>query len=555
MFCFVASAQPATSPPSGAAATPTAPSSGEEFFEAVSVNVVNVDVYVTDKQGNRIHGLKPADFQISEDGKPVAITNFYAVDGGKANTPDPTAVAPAAGEPVAAELPPDDQRLHLVVYIDNFNLRPFNRNRVLRDVRAFLSQKVHKGDSVMLVSYDRELHIRRTFTTDAQAIAAATFELEKVSAQGVSADGDRRDLIKEIDDAQSYAEMAGRVRAYSESMSNDLAFTVSALKDFVGSLAGLPGRKALLYVSDGLAMRPGEDIYYVLQEKFREQVSLLETQEWDASRKFQELAADANANRVTFYTIDAAGLRSASSTDVQSQTPGTAFIDQITTSNVQAPLQMLAESTGGMAILNTNNVGPALDRVALDFDTYYSLGYTPAHAGDGRYHKIDVKLRVKTKGVALRHRDGYRDKTNEARMADGVMSSLLFSYEQNPLDIKLEIGQPSPRDDGNFLVPVVVKMPIGKLALVPNETGQAARAKIFVGVMDGKGDRTPVQETTVPIQVPTAQVETAQKQYYSYELKLLMPPGEQKLGVAVRDEVATTASFLLRTVNIGGGRP
>src|SRR6185312_14519195 len=128
--------------------------------------------------------------QISEDGKPVAITDFYAVDAGKTNAPDASAVAPAAGEPVASELPPDDQRLHLVIYIDNFNLRPFNRNRVLRDVRAFLSQKVHKGDSVMLVSYDRELHVRRTFTTDAQAIAAATFELEKLSAQGVSADGD-----------------------------------------------------------------------------------------------------------------------------------------------------------------------------------------------------------------------------------------------------------------------------------------------------------------------------------------------------------------------------
>lgn len=529
----------------------------EQFFESVSVSVVNVDVYVTDKQGKRVEGLKPADFEVFEDGKPVAITNFYSVNGGKAAAPEAAVVAPAAGEPAAAELPPvpDDQRLHLVIYIDNYNLRPFNRNRVLRDVRAFVSQKVKKGDSAMLVSYDRELHVRRPFTTDTQSIASATFELEKISAQGVSADSERRDLLREINDAQSYAQVAGRVRSYAQSTQNDLEFTLSALKDFVSSLAGLPGRKALLYVSDGLQMRPGEDMYYVLQEKFREQVSLLETQEFDQSRRFQELAAEANANRVTFYTIDAAGLRAASSADVQSNTPGVAFIDQVTTSNLQAPLQLLAEQTGGEFFGNRNTYGEALDRVATDFDTYYSLGYTPAHAGDGRYHKIVVKLKKGVKGLTLRHRDGYRDKTLEARMGDGVMSSLLFGYEQNPLEARLELGSPTPRDDGNFMVPVLVKMPIGKLALVPNETGQSARVKIFVGVMDQKGGTTPIQEAAVPIQVPTEKLEQAQKQYYTYELKLLMPPGEQRLGIAVRDEVASSVSFLLRTVSLGGGRP
>ena len=533
----------------------------EQFFESVSVSVVNVDVFVTDKQGQRVRGLKPSDFEVLEDKKVVAITNFYAVDGGKASMPDAAVVAPAAGEPAGAgtanELPqvPDDQRLHLVIYIDNFNLRPFNRNRVLRDVRAFVSQKIHKGDSAMLVSYDRELHVRRPFTTDTQSIAEATFQLEKMTASGVTADSERRDLVREIDDAQSYSQVAGRVRSYSQSATNDLQFTISALKDFVSSLAGLPGRKALLYVSDGLQMKPGEDLYYILQEKFREQVSLLETQEFDQSRRFQELAAEANANRVTFYTIDAAGLRASSSADVQSNSPGVAFIDQVATSNLQAPLQMLAEQTGGAFYGNSNNYASSLDRVAADFDTYYSLGYTPAHAGDGRYHKIEVRLKNKTKGVNLRHRDGYRDKTMEARMGDGVMSTLLFGYEQNPLEARLEVGTPSPRDDGNYLVPIVVKLPIGKLALVPNETGQAARVKIFVGVMDQKGGTTPISEATVPIQVPNEKVESAQKQFYAYELKLLMPPGEQKVGIAVRDEVASAVSFMLRTIPVGGGHP
>ena len=79
----------------------------------------------------------------------------------------------------------------------------------------------------------------------------------------------------------------------------------------VETLAGLPGRKAILYVSDGLSMRPGEDIFYALDERFRntgQGSSLMEIHRYDMTRDYQRLTAKANANRVTFYTLDAAGL-------------------------------------------------------------------------------------------------------------------------------------------------------------------------------------------------------------------------------------------------------
>src|SRR5689334_3253240 len=103
----------------------------QDLGEIVNVNVVNVDVYVTDKSGKRIQGLTKDDFEIFENGKKVGITNFYAVDGGKAkmigDEPVPAVQAPAKpGPPGAqtAEMLPEDQRLRLVVYIDNFNLHP-----------------------------------------------------------------------------------------------------------------------------------------------------------------------------------------------------------------------------------------------------------------------------------------------------------------------------------------------------------------------------------------------------------------------------------------------
>lgn len=64
------------------------------FFESIDVNVVNVDVFVTDKKGNLVSGLKREDFEILEDKKPVQITNFYAVADGKSQAP--VAAPPAA---------------------------------------------------------------------------------------------------------------------------------------------------------------------------------------------------------------------------------------------------------------------------------------------------------------------------------------------------------------------------------------------------------------------------------------------------------------------------
>jgi VWFA-related protein len=539
---------------------------GGEFFDVVNVSVVNVDVYVTDKKGNRINGLTQDDFEIFEDGRPVAVTNFYAVEEGRSVTPQPApeTPAPVAQAPAAPPLPhqnlnevktPEDQRLRLVVYIDNFNIRPFNRNRVMRELRAFIGQKLGRDDQMMLVSYDRSLHVRRTFTSDSHLIATALLELEKVSGQGVHQDSDRREVLRRIDESQNVNEATMYARSYSQSAFNDLSFSIDALKDIVDSLAGLPGRKAILYVSDGLQQLAGQDIWYAVQGKYGEKSSgLTEQFQFDATRRFEELTAQANANRITFYTIDAAGLRTFSSISAETQTAGQpgqgVFLDSIQISNLQTPLQMMAEKTGGVAVINSNIVTPQLEKIAADFNSYYSLGYTPTHYGDGRYHKIEVK--VKGKGLKARHREGYRDKNTEARMSDGTLAALRFPFENNPLGVQVELGTPTRRSDGYYLQPVLVKIPIGKLVLVPRENTHEARVRLFIAAVDGDGNTSEVQQVPLPISIPKAEVATATGKDYVYTMSLLMRGGDQKVAVGVRDDVAAEASFVSRSVRVGG---
>jgi VWFA-related protein len=549
-------------PPSKPAAG--AQESQEQFGLTVNVSVVNIDVTVVDKKGKPVTGLTKDDFRLFENKKPVEITNFYAIQDGKPVTsPAPqTAAAPAtpggAATPPALERvqTPEDQRLRLVIYIDNFNLHPFNRNRVIRELRAFIGQRLSRDDQMMLVTYDRELHVRRTFTSDPSLIAAAMTEQEKVSGMAVHADSERRDVIRNIEDSRNVAEAEGYARSYAQSTYNDLSFSIDALKKLVDSLAGVPGRKAVVYVSDGLQMIAGQDVFYAVQNKYSEQsTSLTQTLEFDTSRRFEELTAQANANRISFYTIDAAGLRVYESNSAENAggppNPGfTQLIDGVRIANLQSPLQLLAEKTGGQVILNANRITPHLDSWLNDFKTLYSLGYTPTHYGDGRYYKIEVKVKNR-KDLEVRHREGYRDKSTDSRMNDGTMAALNFPVESNPLGVSMEFGQAQPRQDGFFLVPVNVRIPIGKLVLVPREKSEDARVRLFIAAMDGNGGTSEVQQTPVPISVPKAEVAKAQNQNYIYSVTLLMRPGDQRVAVGVRDDVAAMESFVSRGVRVG----
>jgi len=535
------------------------------YFETVDVTVVNVDVHVTDKKGNPIKGLTKEDFEVFENGRPVVISNFFVVEDGRPQTaPGPSKPKDRAAQepaPPVALRPevspvPEDQRLHLVIYVDNFNIRPFNRNRVFRRLREFLQGKLSRGDRVMLVSYDRSLHVRREFTSDPQLIASALFDLESLSGFGVQADSDRREMVEAIEEAQSSREVTWRARQYAESAFNDLSFSIDALKETLTWLAGLPGRKAILYVSDGLPMVPGEDLFYMINEKFSDQSGILSTaREFDASRRFMELVALANSNRVTLYTIDASGLRVPQTYTAQQASVGRDGVqstgESVYAHNIQAPLRMLADETGGQAIYNTNDVGPGLDRVASDFETYYSLGYTPGHGGTGRFYKIKVK--VQRKGLRVRYREGYRDKSLYTRMEEGTLSSLRFGFGSNPLDLKVRLGEGASVANNQWAIPIVVGIRLDKIILVSRDQFHEGRLKLYFGAMDEKGWVSEIQEYPLPLKISNDNIDAAREGPYVFRNKMLMRSGLHRVAVGLWDEIGAEGSFVTQAVMVGGG--
>jgi VWFA-related protein len=519
------------------------PSSEEAFSEVIEVSVVSLDVFVTDRKGKPLTGLAREDFEIYEDGKPVEITNFYAETSGKPPAAGAAQAPAAQGSPEAAPRP-QDQRLRLVIFMDDVNTRLESRATVLNKLDEFLKGNLRPGDQAMLVRYDRKLDIRRAFTDDFTQLDADLEELKKVSADlrarvssrinarmdvfSVFRAGGRRDIHIE-----------SRLQSYAEQEAAIVAGALDALGEVVSWLAGVPGRKAILYVSDGLALEPGYELFeaYSALPLGRARMSSVASVQNDATDRFRKLTAQASRNRVAIYPLEASG-------------GGRADAWQEYTMNAQNGLRFLAQDTGGRALLNAADPLIALQSMSEDLAAYYSLGYQPQREGDEREHKIEV--RVKAKGAKVRHRQWYRDKTLGESVAERALAVMRFGPEDNPLDAKLEIGEQKAKE-GGVLVPVRVRVPLSKLYLTPKEGSRTGSLRLFV-VASGAGEVTPVRETeVVTVNVPEAEAAAGKTREYVHDVGITLKPGSYAVGVAVRDEAGAVTSYLRKEFEVGAG--
>jgi VWFA-related protein len=565
-------------------ALPAAPSAPTSFGDTVDVNVVNVEVYVTDKDGHRVPGLKKDDFSLSEDGKKVEVVNFAAVDRPPSAPAPPPIASTFPTAPVEPPPPADpDSVLSLVVFVDNVHILPEHRTRAVEQIREFLRQNVHAGDRVMLASLDINLRNRLPFTEDRGRIDSALHDAETLPSYGQQEEQGRRTayetMVKlyEINGGTCGPDVITPVEGFAQQTQADALRTVGALRLTVSALSGVPGRKAVLYVSDGVPVTPGEELYQAAYDlcsgkmaqlgyqlpsgkggasdvsQFNPSQIILDAQKYSVAKKLEDLAAQASANGVTFYTLQASGLRGNAAADASYGAEKSLLQDgdvqQIQTQNLKGSLTALADDTGGRFILDTNNFLPALARMQEDFDSYYSLGYSPGHNGDGKVHQLSVKL--KRPGLQVRYRPSYRDKPAVEKMVDRTLAALLHGIEDNPLQVAVEIGDVTPAEGGEYAVPVRLKIPLFKLTILNQQGNYAGKLRLVVAVRDDAGGLSPLRQVEVPLNIPRKEVLNALGQYYLYTLTLKMKPGAQHFAVAVRDELGATTSYLSRPVMVG----
>jgi VWFA-related protein len=564
---------------------PDVPKSPESFFESIDINVVNVEVYVTDKHGQPVPGLTRADFELREDGKPVELTNFYAGEGPAVPAASAAAGLPAApmlaatglpapaGQPGAASSdqpamaqmaqaaqpavapPSDEQRLNLAVFVDNLNLTPAARNRVLASLKRFFGHRLSPRDRVVLASYDgTQVKIRQAPTSDPKALVSTIDELAKGSPRGNHTSMVMRDLFAElgriqltpisgfhsVTDDRSEAkdfelpQLDQGIYLYSQARFDETRHTLAALTEIVDSLAGLPGRKALLYVSGELSLRAGEVLYRARELKFGKGEAP-PTNDVDSAPYLRTLVDHANANRVTLYGLGAPQ----DFGNIVLQVGGVAWahdLEQVQSDGLAAALHTITDHTGGLTSVDLNDPGVFLERIRNDFGSFYSLGFSPAHQRDGKLHGLDVKVKGR-KDLKLRYREAYQDRSGEQRMTAATMSALLLGVEENPLGVQLDFDRESSAANGAYMVSVLVKMPISKLVLLPQAKFHEGRVTLFVGTRDGSGRISKINRMEVPVRIPNEQLQASMGKLAGFRVNLLVRPERQTVAVGVRDDL------------------
>jgi len=307
-------------------------------------------------------------------------------------------------------------------------------------------------------------------------------------------------------------------------------------------MSGLPGKKAIIYVSDGLPMTPGLELFYEIQDSYRNPSVLSEARDNDATGLFRSLVNTATAAGVTFYTIDSAGLQSDSGIEAERTQPRSPISASIMTSNYQDSLMYMAEQTGGLAILNANDPTPGLEKIANDFETFYSLGYRLIPSGQDRMHHIQVKVKGHSE-YRLAYRKSFIEKTLPTRIGDRVVSGLTFDLEDNPLGIELATGVAAPADEGRWTLPIEVRIPFEKVALIPEGDSLIGYLMVYYAARDNEGKQSDLQRTEHPIRIPASEYEKVRKQFFTVSANLLLEPGTYRISVGVRDELTNQAGF------------
>ena len=517
-----------------------------KLTENIDVRVIGVDVVVTDKKGAPVTGLSKDDFQIFENGVEKPISNFYEIEGKVAAqaVTVPVPGAPAAPPPPKVEI--DEQlRRRIILYIDNLSLAPFNRNRVFKQMKDFIKDVMRPGDEAMVATYNRSLKIRTPFTRDPVQVQQTLDAIAGESALGTANRSEFKDVTSQINDSQSYDEAVQHARAYANSVEHDLRQSVESINGLLTTLAGVEGKKVLVLTSEGFQIQPGREAFTLIDEVAREKgwqsSSMLEAMTFNSSMLIESIARTANANNITLYAVHAGGLAAGNEGMTADNQQATSYnVTSAALSNTTESLQMMAELTGGLSTVRTNNFAAAFKNIQRDLDSYYSLGYRAGTERVDRQRTLEV--RVRNKNLRVRSRQTFVEKSTFQEMSDRVIANLLYKTKANDLGIHVKVNAPLPAED-LFKVPVEIHIPIDNLTLLQQGEAYSGGFSIYVVVGNKDGDMSDVSRKSHQITIPLNDFAKTKGKYYTYTLDLMCERGLNKISVGVVDDVSNTSGF------------
>jgi VWFA-related protein len=357
---------------------------GQPTFRA-SVDLVTTDVIIRDQRGQFIADLKTGDLEVYEDGVKQDIASLTMIHGGRQYNVQSLPTPAREGLIVPPSRPASDTagRIFLIV-LDDFHLEPSSTPKVREIAKQILRTLIHEGDMFGIVSTGYS-SISEPLTYDRQVLESA---ISRMTGGGLTSE----EIIKGAQGSQGPTEL--RHRAH-------VAF--STAYELMKNLEKVQNRrKAVIYISNGYDFNPFQ-ASRTEEQALRQHVEAADLQndpffrtqqssqllaEADLVQELAELTRAANRANATIYTLDPRGLAAGPDVDSDIKTPE--WGDHLRTS--QDSLRVLAEETGGFAIVNQNNFAGALKRIDNETSDYYVLGYYSSNPDPlKRTRQIEVK--------------------------------------------------------------------------------------------------------------------------------------------------------------------
>ena len=567
---------------------------------------VLVDLVVRDKHQRMIGNLRPDEVELYEDGVPQKVSAFRLVGGAEqlqsekdapkeAAASGPASALTTSAASTSAATKTSVKQLNFVSVV-MAEIAPLNLEFAREAVHDFLNSGDFPNTYVSIYRLNRTLSVMQLYTadkgslekalgssakgfsgrdnisTDATVLGSAFASLQSLAENILASPNTDQTtqlavrnavldpfptLVRSPQFARNAASMDVSVTLgnailaqarienglkFANSLSNGMD-ALDALREIVSSQENLPGRKVVLYLADGL------DFPINRQDAV------------------QSLISYANRAGVAFYTVDTRGLkmedpmmRSIAELERTAAVSSTQRINPVTghkqdddmaisiQSNRQLSLRELAESTGGFAIANTNEIAGPMQRVMEDIRSHYELAYTPASSSyDGRFRKIEVKVR--RNHVTIQSRKGY------FALPD-VNGKPLLPFEASALNaINRHASEPAVRYNVAILKfrpmqnrvehQVAFEIPVSSLSASAAHSGKSAvRASMFAlirnqsGEIVGKVGREITRNLSADDLSSKPQDKDKDEERIVFAEPVDLPPGHYVMDTAVGDELS-----------------
>lgn len=556
------------------------------------VHAVLVDVVVRDKRGQPVHDLTQADFEVIEDGVPQTIGSFTPVFEGAGlreavTSPAPAASGGAGATSGAGTATPSGGGTSafsgpVVTALVFDRLSPEARRLAVQAAKGYLGEQTETPSYIGIFSVDLSLTSYAPFTRNARVLrqaldrmgGRASASLNTAEQQQARATAAQR--AAEATQAGSaaiagagpgggpgsapseaiFAQMESRALKEFEVMERDQSgyATTNGLFSIISTLRTLPGRKSMIFFSEGIAIPTA------------------------VQRLFIGVIDAANRANVSIYTMDAMGLRAVSEQaqirDQVNQAGGGG--GGILSQGGDAPLSKaleknedvlrqdphyglgtLAQGTGGMIFDSTNNLRQGFDRVETDLRNYYLVGYSPINeAYDGHFRNIDVK--VKRPGVTVAARKGYYAVRDSGGSINPWEALALGELERKPVPNAFPVRAGSflfPERDRPGLVPVVVDLKTAGLTFAPSADGKSYTSDftVLVRFLDERNQVVrKVSQHYDRVGGPIGEIQRAKEGEVIFYREPELTPGVYTMETVAYDALANKSSVRLSTVEVPG---